>query len=43
MLDRLDEKLWAVTSPLKVLSLILMASRMTVARLGRQLFTRQHH
>jgi len=33
MLDRLDEGLWAVTSPLKVLGLIPMASRMTVVRL----------
>jgi hypothetical protein len=33
MLDHLDEGLWAVTSPLKVLGLIPMASRMTVVRL----------
>jgi hypothetical protein len=34
MLDHLDEGLWAVTSPLKVLGLIPMASRMTVVRLN---------
>ena len=33
MLDRLDEGLWTVTRPLKVLGAVPMASRMTVARL----------